>query len=90
MLKHQYLIQPYNTGKGNRSLAMILPQSVVKELKFDPLTMLLLLKVNGTDDLVIKIIREENLMKNNPENMIPAEKFPTLSKQISVATAGED
>jgi hypothetical protein len=62
---------------------MILPSEVVKTIKFNPLTMLLFLKVNGMDELQLKIIREEDLIKKETEDTIPAEKFPRLGQQVS-------
>ena len=61
MLKHHYLIQPYPTGKKQKSLAMILPSDIVRSHNINPSTDLLLLRSNGFDDLQIKILREENL-----------------------------
>ncbi len=90
MIQKRYLIKPYGVGKEKRSLAMILPSQVVKELEFDPSTMLLSLQVKGLNDLHLKITREENFIKKDTERLIPAEKFPTLSKQVSVAIVGED
>lgn len=86
MLNNHYIIQPYSIGKGKKSLAMILPSKVVKSLKIDPLSIFLLLNVKGVDDIQLKIIRKEDLdKKNTTENiMIPAEKFPRLSQQISL------
>jgi len=78
--KKRYLIQPYQVGKAKKSLAMILPSEVIKTIKFDPLTMLLFLKVDGMDEIHLKVIREEDLIKK--EN-IPAEKFPRLDQQVS-------
>ncbi len=83
MLHNQHVIQPYLVGKGKKSLAMILPSEVVKSLKLDPLSIILLLKVNGTDNLQLQIIREEDLVKKSEQNMIPAEKFQRLSQQVS-------
>ncbi len=90
MLHNQHVIQPYRVGKGKKSLAMILPSDVVKLLKIDPLSIILLLKVNGMDSLQLKIIREEDLVKKDELNMIPAEKFPRLSQQVPFTNAGED
>lgn len=82
MLNNQHVIQPYLVGKGKKSLAMILPSEVVKSLKIDPLSIILLLKVRGIDDLQLTIIREEDLVKKDTEKIIPAEKFPRLSQQV--------
>jgi hypothetical protein len=69
---HQYLIQPYRVGKHKRSLAMILPTEMVRALDIDPQTVLLLLKVNGIDEIYLKLIREEDLAK---KDTISANKF---------------
>jgi hypothetical protein len=73
-LQQQYLIQPYKVGKHKKSLAMILPSEIVKTLQIDPLTILLLLKVKGIDEIQLKIIREEDLAKKDTENRLSAEK----------------
>jgi hypothetical protein len=75
MLHNQHFIQPYLVGKGKKSLAMILPSEVVKSLKIDPLSIILLLKVNGIDDIQLRIIREEDLVKKDTENMILLKSF---------------
>jgi hypothetical protein len=88
MLK-KFLIQPFLVGNGKKSLAMILPSEVVKLLRIDPLSIFLLLKVKGTNELQLKIIREEYLNKEDEtENMIPAEKFTRLSQQVSNSKGG--
>jgi hypothetical protein len=53
---------------------MILPSEIVKTLQIDPLTILLLLKVKGIDEIQLKIIREEDLAKKDTENRLSAEK----------------
>jgi hypothetical protein len=73
-LQQKYLIQPYKVGKHKKSLAMILPSEIVKTLQIDPLTILLLLKVKGIDEIQLKIIREEDLAKKDTENRLSAEK----------------
>ncbi len=55
----QYYIQPYQVGKGKRSLALILLAELVKSLNIDPLTILFLLKVMGNDELKLIIVRRE-------------------------------
>ncbi len=67
----QYYIQPYLVGKDKRSLAMVLPSEMVKSLDIDPLTILFLLKVEGHDELQLRIIRQEHLEKKDTENAIP-------------------
>jgi hypothetical protein len=70
---------------------MILPTDIVKTLNIDPLTVLLLLKVKGIDDINLKILREEDLVKKDAENTISVVKVPQPSQQISsVVVSGED
>ncbi len=87
MLKNQFIIKPYSVGKGGRSLAVILPSPVVKALDIDPLSIFLLLSVNGSDDLQLKIIREGDLAKKDTKSTIPTEKFTRLTQQVSVSGA---
>ena len=63
ILQHNYLVHPYAVGKDKRSLAMVIPSEIVKALGIDPLSIFLLLKVKGIDDLQIQIIREADLAK---------------------------
>ncbi len=84
-MKNQFLLKPYSVGKNKKSLAMIVPSPVVKALGIDPLTIFLLLSVNGSNDLQLKIIREEDLAKKETKSMMPAEKFTRLNQQVSVS-----
>ena len=61
--KQQYYVQPYLVGTDKRSLALILPSGLVKSLSIIPQTTLFLLKVEGHDELQLRIIRQENLEK---------------------------
>jgi hypothetical protein len=79
----QYLVQPYKVGKHKKSLAMILPSDIVKTLQIDPLTILLLLKVKGIDEIQLKIIREEDLAKKHAENIEPFQQVPMFNQQAS-------
>lgn len=85
-LQNNYLIRPYQVGKDKRSLAMVLPSDIVKALGIDPLSIFLLLKVKGIDDLQIQIIREEDLVKKD-RDIIPAEKVPRLAQQASSSSS---
>ena len=67
----KYYISPYQVGKDKRSLAMVLPSELVKSLNIDPLTILFLLKVEGHDELQLRIIRQEHLEKKDTENATP-------------------
>lgn len=84
-LQNQFIIQPYQVGKDKRSLAMILPSAVVKALNIDPLAIFLFLKVDGSDDLQLKIIREKDLVKKDTESTISADKFTRLTQQLSIS-----
>jgi hypothetical protein len=84
-LQNQFIIQPYQVGKNKRSLAMILPSAVVKALNIDPLAIFLFLKVDGSDDLQLKIIREKDLVKKDTKNTISADKFTRLTQQVSIS-----
>ena len=80
-LQNSYLIQPFPTGKEKRSLAMIFPSPVVKMLKFDPLTMFLLLKVHGADNIQLTLIRKSDLIKKKSKNSKPVEQLTTSGQQ---------
>ncbi len=75
-LINQYVIQPYAVGREKRSLAMILSSEIVKSYNIDPRTAFLILQVNGIDDLRLKIIREEDLIK---KESMSAVKFAAYS-----------
>lgn len=87
-LNNRYIIQPYCVGKGKRSLDIVLPSEVVKSLNIDPLSIFLLLQVKGTDNIELKILREENLAKIDAEDMIPVEKVPRLGQQVPSSKTG--
>ncbi|HEY6536460.1 MAG TPA: hypothetical protein VIY08_11790 [Candidatus Nitrosocosmicus sp.] len=80
----QYLIQPYSVGKDKKSLAMVLPSGIVKSLRINPMAAFLLLQVKGADNIELKIIREEDLIKKETESMMPVEKFTRLAQQESL------
>jgi len=61
ILTKQYYVQPYLVGKDKRSLALILPAKLVKALNINPLTVLFLLKVIGSDQLQLIVVRQEHL-----------------------------
>jgi hypothetical protein len=79
--KEQYIIQPYRVGKERRSVAMIVPSKVVKTLKIDPATNLVLLKIRAPDGLELKILREDQLIGKEEKKVMPVEKFPRLDQQ---------
>jgi hypothetical protein len=85
-LQNKYLITPYGVGKDKKSLAMVLPSEVVKTLGINPQSIFLLLKVNGTNDLQLQIIREEDLAKK--EKVIPVAIVQQESEAF-VVTGGE-
>jgi hypothetical protein len=62
-MNQHFIIRPYKLGANRKSLGMILPSKVVKFLEIDSISIYLLLKVKGKNDLQIKIIREEDLME---------------------------
>jgi len=85
-----YLICPYSVGKNKTSLAMVLPSQVVKSLKIDPLSIFLLLRVKGNDELELKIIREEDLAKKEEMSSSLSstiEKFPRLPMQTTTTSS---
>jgi len=61
--KERCVIKPYPVGQCNRSLAMVIPKKIVSALKIDHLTDILLLNVSGANEMQLKIIREEDLIK---------------------------
>jgi hypothetical protein len=81
--KSMHLIQPYRVGKDKKSMAMILPSSVIRYTKFDPNTMFFLLKVTGTNSLHLQIINEKNIIN---ENMESAQEFTRLPEQTPSIT----
>jgi hypothetical protein len=60
---------------------MVLPSEIVKSLRINPQAAFLLLKVNESDVIELKIIREEDLTKKDAEMMMPVEKAPRLAQQ---------
>jgi len=67
------LIQPYLAGKNQKSVAMIIPASIVKAHEIDPSSVILLLRSDGFNDLKLKIIREQDLIeKEEAGKEIPA------------------
>ncbi len=85
-LQKQYLIQPYTVGKNKSSLAMILPSDIVKKQNIDPLSVFFLLKVNGNDDLQLRIIRQQDLEKE--KEVTPVEQASETFPQVSPLPAG--
>lgn len=70
-------------GKDKRSLAMVLPSELIRSLNIDPLTILFLLKVEGHDELQLRIVRQEHLEKKEMENVVPADNDPNPTQQVS-------
>ncbi len=79
--KNKHFIKFHKTGKGGGSLFMTFPSPVVKELNIDPTNSLLLLKIKGMNDMQLRIIREEDIVKGDTENMVSAQKFTRLPEQ---------
>jgi hypothetical protein len=86
-LQNKYLVTPYAVGKDKKSLAMVLPSKVVKSLRVNPLSVFLLLRTNGLDEINLKIIREEDLTKKDIEKTLPAGKVSRPSQQESSSGA---
>jgi len=79
--KNKHFIKLHKTGKGGCSLFMTFPSPVVKALNIDPTNALLLLRINGLNDLQLKIIREEDFAIRDTENIVSAQKFTRLTEQ---------
>ena len=62
-MSQHFIIKPHKVGANRRSLGMTIPGPVVKSLDIDPLSEYLLLKVSGKNDLHLKILRKEELDK---------------------------
>jgi antitoxin component of MazEF toxin-antitoxin module len=62
-MSKSFIIKPYKIGSNRRTLGMTIPSKVVKALEIDPLSEYLLLKVSGKDDLQLKVLRKEDLYK---------------------------
>lgn len=60
-----HVIQPYKVGKNKSSLAMVIPVDVVRSFNIDPNSDILLLKVMGSNEIQLKIIKEQDLEKSN-------------------------
>ena len=67
----------------------MLPSEVVKSLHVNPLSVFLLLRTNGLDEINLKIIREEDLTKKDMEKTIPAGKVSLPSQQESSGAVPE-
>ena len=74
----QHYVGHTRSATDKRSLAMVLPSELVKSLNIDPLTILFLLKVEGHDELQLRIIRQEHLEKKDMENTVPADNVLPL------------
>ena len=84
ILKSSYIVEPFSAGDKKQSVVMTLPSSVVKVLKFDPLTMFFLLKVRSPDNLELNVIRQKDLIKESEQNPIPVEQFVNAEQQVSI------
>ena len=62
-MSESFIIKPYKIGSNRRTLGMTIPAKVVKALEINPLSEYLLLKVDGKDDLQLKVLRKEDLDK---------------------------
>lgn len=87
MLKN-YFIRPYGVGKERRSLAMILPSEIVKTFELDSAALIFLVRAVDYNHLQITIIREKDIIQENNQTMIPAEKFEGLDQQVSSIMVG--
>lgn len=81
VISKRYLIKPYSVGTDKRSLAMVIPSPIVKALRIDPMDVLLYLWVEGPSNLLVRILRQKELEKEEIQKRIPAEKFPRLDQQ---------
>lgn len=77
ILTKQYYIKPYLVGTEKRSLALILPSKLVKELNINPLTALFLLKVTGSDQLQLIVVRQEYLERIDATDVTSADDSAT-------------
>lgn len=57
-----HVVQPYRVGKDKRSLAMVIPADIVKSISIDPSSDLFLLKVIDSNEIHLKIIKEQDLL----------------------------
>ena len=81
-LQRQYVIQPYSVGKEKRSLAMVIPAEIVKSLKIDPLSIFLLLKISGKDDLHLKVLRRRFSKKRNRKGYTCGNKCKPIRSEL--------
>jgi hypothetical protein len=76
-LPSSFIVRPFRVGRDKKSLSIVIPSEIVKSLHVNPLSVFLLLRTNGLDEINLKIIREENLIENKDikrEDMVPADK----------------
>lgn len=83
-LYKKFPILPFKTGKEGRSLAMIMPSTVLKSIRFDPKSMYFILKVNGINSLQLDVIRDKDQGLNKEGNLISAQEFTRLPEQTSI------
>ena len=84
-LQSSFIVRPFKIGKDKKSLSIVLPSKVVKSLHVNPLSVFLLLRTNGLDEINLKIIREEYLTKKDIEKIIlPVDSVSQSSQQNSV------
>lgn len=79
------LIKPCRVGKNKQSIHMNIPSDIAKTLNIDPLTTIFLLKVTGHNRLELKILRAEELDKNDvhEKNELPVDQFKTPEQQVT-------
>ena len=86
-LQSSFIVRPFKVGRDKKSLSIVLPSEVVKSLHVNPLSVFLLLRTNGLDEINLKIIREQDLIKKDIEKVIPVGKVLQPSQQESSSGA---
>lgn len=83
-MNNLFIVKPYRVGKDRKSLAMILPADVVKLLKINPLAIFLLLTIRGSNEIQLRIIRQEKLEIINENNVKSVDQsFAAVDQQTT-------
>jgi len=88
-LPSSFIVRPFRVGRDKKSLSIVIPSEIVKSLHVNPLSVFLLLRTNGLDEINLKIIREEDLTKKDIGNVLPADKVLQPSQQSSSSSSSD-
>ena len=88
-LQSSFIVRPFKVGRDKKSLSIVLPSEVVKSLHVNTLSVFLLLRTNGLDEINLKVIREEDLTKKDTGNVLLAADKVLQPKQQSSSSSSD-